>query len=90
MANSFIRQNQEAFPDLAATHFTSDQCYMLLYCILMLSTDLHSPHNASKMTLVNFSRSLRGMGPTAFSGFYPPSFIEEVYYEVQMLSLTAK
>mmetsp|Transcript_68744 Transcript_68744/g.161631 ORF Transcript_68744/g.161631 Transcript_68744/m.161631 type:complete len:190 (-) Transcript_68744:42-611(-) len=67
----------ETHPDLKVT---ADDVYVLLFSLLMLSTDLHSPQVRAHMTEPEFKIQLRG---TRNGEDYPQDFVVGLYREIQ-------
>jgi len=56
-AAEYYEQNKDLMPEI----IDDNSIFVLVYAIIMLNTDLHSPHVANRLSFDNFKANLKGI-----------------------------
>jgi len=62
------------------SHLTKDEVFILSFAIIMLNTDLHVPHNKTRMTCAQWIKNLKGVFP---GGDLSDSFLTDIYERIK-------
>jgi len=67
-------------PSQGGSHLTKDEVFILSFAIIMLNTDLHVPHNKTRMTCAQWIKNLKGVFP---GGDLSDSFLTDIYERIK-------